>query len=151
MGSLYQQDFYGWTQEQANLLRAGRLSEVDTKHLIEEIESMGRGEKRELEHRLMVLLQHLLKWQFQPSHQGRSWRLTIQEQRREIPDLLEDNPSLKTVLVEVGTRAYAKARKAASQETDLPLKTFPEHCPWTIEQVLKEDFLPEDPTLDTAV
>lgn len=103
---------------------------------------MGRGEKRELEHRLMVLLQHLLKWQFQPSHQGRSWRLTIQEQRREIPDVLEDNPSLKPTLAEVMAKAYAKAKKAASQETDMPEKAFPEQCPWTFEQVLSEDFLP---------
>lgn len=143
MGIRYESDFYGWTLEQANLLRSGRLDEVDLEHLIEEIESMGRGEKRELEHRLMVLLQHLLKWQFQPSHQGRSWRLTIQEQRREIPDVLEDNPSLKPTLADVMAKAYAKARKAASQETDTPVKTFPEQCPWTFEQALSEDFLPE--------
>lgn len=143
MGIRYESDFYGWTLEQANLLRSGRLDEVDLEHLIEEIESMGRGEKRELEHRLMVLLQHLLKWQFQPSHQGRSWRLTIQEQRREIPDVLEDNPSLKPTLADVMAKAYAKARKAASQETDTPVKMFPEQCPWTFEQALSEDFLPE--------
>lgn len=143
MGIRYESDFYGWTLEQANLLRSGRLDEVDLEHLIEEIESMGRGEKRELEHRLMVLLQHLLKWQFQPSHQGRSWRLTIQEQRREIPDVLEDNPSLKSTLADVMAKAYAKARKAASQETDTPVKAFPEQCPWTFEQALSEDFLPE--------
>ena len=142
MGIRYESDFYGWTIEQASLLRSGCLNEVDLEHLIEELESMGRGEKRELEHRLMVLLQHLLKWQFQPSHQGRSWRLTIQEQRREIPDVLEDNPSLKPTLADVMAKAYAKAKKAASQETDMPEKAFPEQCPWTFEQSLSEDFLP---------
>lgn len=138
----YEQDFYGWTQEQAELLRSGHLEKIDLEHLIEEIESMGRGEKRELEHRLMALLQHLLKWQFQPSHQGRSWRLTIQEQRREIPDVLEDNPSLKPALDAVMAKAYAKARKAASQETDIPEITFPEQCQWTFDQAVNPEFFP---------
>lgn len=135
-------DFYGWAMEQANLLRSGKLNELDTANLIEEIESMGRGEKRELEHRLVILLQHLLKWQFQPSHQGRSWRLTIEEQRREIPDVLEDNPSLKSSLGVILQKAYSKAKKAAALETDLPVMTFPRDCPWSFDEAVREEFLP---------
>lgn len=81
--TLYDQDFYAWANQQAALLRAGRLSEADIENIAEEIESMGRGEKRELVNRLTVLLLHLLKWQFQPSHRGNSWRLSIVQTKRE--------------------------------------------------------------------
>ncbi|TVR59982.1 MAG: DUF29 domain-containing protein [Candidatus Competibacteraceae bacterium] len=138
----YDSDFYAWAMEQANLLRAGKLNEIDTVNLIEEIESMGRSEKRELENRLVMLLQHLLKWQFQPSHQGRSWRLTIEEQRREIPYVIEDNPSLKNALDDIVQRAYAKATKAAASETDLPILTFPQKCPWSFDLAVRDDFFP---------
>jgi hypothetical protein len=135
-------DFYAWAMEQAGLLRAGKLHEIDTANLIEEIESMGRSEKRELENRLVILLLHLLKWQFQPSHRGRSWRLTIEEQRREIPYVLEDNPSLKSALDDIVERAYAKAAKAAASETDLPVLTFPQECPWSFDSALSDGFFP---------
>ena len=92
---LYDEDFYAWANEQAALLRSGRLAEADIAHIAEEIESMGKTEKRELINRLKVLLMHLLKWQLQPTFQGNSWRLTIEEQRREVVDHLADNPSLK--------------------------------------------------------
>jgi len=78
----YEQDFYGWTQEQAALLRAGRLTDLDIENLIEEVETMGRSEKRELESRLTVLLLHLLKWKYQPNRRGRSWNLTIKGHRQ---------------------------------------------------------------------
>ena len=90
---LYEQDFYAWANEQAALLRAGRLSEADIEHIAEEIESMGKTEKRELVSRLTVLLLHLLKWQHQPTHRGTVWRLTLEEQRNQIEDHLADNPS----------------------------------------------------------
>src|ERR1700723_1229460 len=92
---LYEQDFYAWANEQAALLRAGRVSDADLEHVADEIESMGRSEKRELVSRLKVLLTHLLKWQFQSTLRGTSWRLTIEEQRREVAEHLSDDPSLK--------------------------------------------------------
>src|ERR1700712_4659540 len=95
---LYDQDFYAWANEQAGLLRAGRLSEADIEHIAEEIESMGRSEKRELVNRLTVVLLHLLKWQFQPVLRGSSWRLTLEEQRNQLEDHIADNPSLKSVV-----------------------------------------------------
>ena len=85
----YEQDFYGWTQEQAALLRGGQLHALDIANLIEEIEAMGRSEKRELQSRLMVLLVHLLKWKYQPARRGRSWQLTIEGQRENCLDVLE--------------------------------------------------------------
>jgi len=89
----HETDFYAWANEQARLLRAGRLAEADLEHIAEEIESMGKTEKRELTSRLRVLLAHLLKWAFQPAGRSMSWRLTIQEERREVVEVLADNPT----------------------------------------------------------
>ena len=88
MTALHEQDFYAWTQEQAALLKFGRLAELDVQHLIEELENMGASEKRELISRLEILLIHLLKWQYQPALQSRSWLLTIEEQRLQLEDHL---------------------------------------------------------------
>jgi hypothetical protein len=104
--SKYQEDFYAWTQEQAQLLRSQQLTKIDFANLIDEIESMGKSEKRALKSRLSVLLMHLLKWQFQSSFQSTSWQLTLRTQRRAIKDLLVDNPSLKHWLVETMHDAY---------------------------------------------
>lgn len=136
------QDFYGWTQEQAALLRAGRWSEADFAQLAEEIESMGKSEWRELESRLKVLLVHLLKWRFQPSHRGRSWELTIKEQRRAVFHVLKANPSLEPRLDEVLADAYDLAILAAARETGLDEEAFPEQYPWSVEAVLDPEFLP---------
>jgi hypothetical protein len=143
MGSVYEKDFYAWANEQAALLRSGKLAEADIEHIAEEIESMGKAEKRELVARLTVLLLHLLKWRYQPNLQGASWRATIEVQRLDIADLLEDNPSLKSVLPEVVARAYRKAIKEAERETGLPETNFPAACPWTFEQATDSGFWPE--------
>ncbi|WP_028452994.1 DUF29 domain-containing protein [Chitinilyticum aquatile] len=143
MSIRYEQDFYGWTLEQVNLLRSGRLDEVDLEHLIEEIESVGNSERHELESRLEVLLQHLLKWQFQPSRRGSSWRLTIQEQRKRIIIRLRKSPSLKSSLDEIMTDAYDVAKTMAERETGLSENMFSEQCPWTFEEVMNAEFLPD--------
>ena len=101
MSDLYDRDFYAWTAEQAALLRAGKLSSADTAHIAEEIESMGRSEKRELVSRLTVLLQHLLKWRFQPDRRSTSWRLSIANTRDQLSEHLADNPSLGAKLPEM--------------------------------------------------
>jgi len=142
--SLYERDFYAWANEQASLLRAGRLSEADLANIAEEIESMGRVEKRELVSRLKVLLTHLLKWQFQPGLWSTSWRLSIEEQRREVADHLADNPSLKDKLPEELASAYRKAILAAASETGFDSTTFPRACPWTYEQIMDTAFWPEE-------
>jgi len=139
----YEQDFYAWANEQAALLRSGRLAEADIGHIAEEIESMGRSEKRELVNRLTVLLLHLLKWQFQPGLRGNSWRLSIEEQRYRLEDHLNDNPSLKTQLDGAVRDAYRLALIEAERETGLARATFPPVCPYTYEQAAKSDFWPE--------
>ena len=138
----YDTDFYGWTQEQAALLKAGRLAELDIDNLLEEVETMGRSEKRELDSRLTVLLLHMLKWQYQPIRRGRSWQLTIEGQRINFSETLYENPSLKPQLDTILKKAYAKAIIKASQETALDKKTFPGHCPWTLTQILDDNFYP---------
>jgi hypothetical protein len=109
MGALYDRDFHAWAQEQASLLRSGRLSEADVNHIAEEIESMGKTEKRELVSRLTVLLLHLLKWRYQPERRGRSWEATIRVQRGLLADHLTDNPSLKAQLLEAIAPASIRA------------------------------------------
>ncbi|WP_428395536.1 DUF29 domain-containing protein [Lichenicoccus sp.] len=141
--ALYESDFYAWANEQAGLLRAGRLSDADIAHIAEEIETMGRTEKRELISRLKVLMMHLLKWQSQPIGRGNSWRLTIEEQRREVSDHLADNPSLKARLTETIASAYGGAILAAARETNLARESFPAVCPWSFEQMMAEDFWPQ--------
>ena len=140
--SLYERDFYAWANEQAALLRAGNLTAADIEHIAEEIESMGKTEKRELVSRLSVLLMHLLKWQFQPERRSRSWRSTVTIQRHALADHLADNPSLKSVLNQALARAYQDARLGAIGETDLPESLFPSECPWSFERLMNEEFWP---------
>ena len=139
---LHDQDFYAWANEQAGLLRTGRLSEADIDHIADEIESMGKSEKRELVSRLTVLLLHLLKWQFQPERRGSSWEAAIEIQRDDLSDHLADNPSLKSKLGEVFASAYRKAVITAAGETDLPRSTFPSECPWTFDEIMGPEFWP---------
>lgn len=139
----YNHDFYGWTQEQAALLRSGRLAELDIDNLIEEIETMGRSERNALESRFCVLLVHLLKWHYQPVRRGTSWILTIKGQRLQLEKLIRINPGLKPEIQAVINDAYRLARIHAAKQTKLDLKIFPEACPWTLEQVVDDDFFPD--------
>jgi len=141
--TLYDRDFYAWLNEQAGLLRAGRLSELDTQNVAEEIESMGRSEKRELVSRLKILLMHLLKWQFQPSHRGASWRNSINTGRDDFTDLLNDSPSLGSQLPVAMATAYRRARRDAADETQLGSTVFPAVCPWTFDQIADSNFWPD--------
>ncbi len=112
----YDRDFYAWATEQAALLRAGRLAEADVQHIAEEIETLGRGEKRELVNRLAVLL--LVKWEYQPERRGKSWRLTMEEQRRQLSRHLRDNPSLRASQDEAMADAYGDAVLRAERATE---------------------------------
>lgn len=141
--SLYDRDFYAWANQQAALLRAGKLESADIENIAEEIESMGRSEKRELVNRLAVLLLHLLKWKFQPAFQSRSWRLSIEEQRIRLADHLKDNPSLKAQINAAMADAYRLSKVDAERQTGLARATFPQACPFTFEQAMSEEFLPD--------
>jgi len=138
----YDQDFYAWIMHNVNLIRQGRLAEIDALQVAEELESMGKRDKRELMSRFKILLMHLLKWQVQSEKISRSWEQTIDEQREQINLILIDSPSLKYQLVEKINDTYSLAVKAAMKETNLPLKTFPTICPYSVEQLLDEAFYP---------
>jgi hypothetical protein len=133
----YDTDFYAWTQHQVELLRAKRFGDLDLANLIEEIESLGKSEKRSLTSHLGVLIGHLIKWQYQPDYPyKKSWRATIRERRRQIHKLLTENPSLKAQLAEFIADAYESGLNLAVSETPLDYDSFPETCPWTNEQIL---------------
>jgi hypothetical protein len=139
----YDEDFYAWTVEQSRLLRAGELSVIDVANIAEEIESMGRSDRRELKSRLVVLVMHLLKWQHQPAGRSRSWSATIDEQRLQIEGLLAESPSLRPNAAAMLAEAHAIARARAIAETGLADEVFPEASPFTVDQALSRAFLPE--------
>jgi hypothetical protein len=139
----YDTDFYAWALYNADLIRQGKFAEVDIHHVAEELESMGKSERRELISRFAVLLAHLLKWQYQPERRGNSWKYTIKEQRFEVEELLDDSPSLNHELDEQLAHAYKKALLLAIQETGLNPETFPEHCPFSFTQAMAIDYFPE--------
>ena len=139
----YDQDFYQWLMKNASLLRQGKFSEADTEHIAEELEAMGKKEQRELVSRLAVLLAHLLKWAFQPARRTRSWKNTIAAQRIEIMDLLEDSPSLQHELEKKIAKAYMRSRLMAENETGIDKSGFPAECPFSLENILEQDFYPE--------
>jgi len=146
--SLYETDFYSWTRQQADLIRTGTRASLDFDNILEEIEAMGRAEKRSLRSRLSVLLMHLIKWQFQPERRSRSWELTIVNQRMDIADLLQDSPGLKNMLNEMLVSAWNNAMRRAEAETGIDKSCFPQECPWAFEALMAEDFWPEMPEDD---
>ncbi|MCL1465289.1 DUF29 domain-containing protein [Argonema galeatum] len=143
ISDLYEIDFYAWTQEQVSLLKTQHWDKLDTVNLIEEIETLGRKERQELRNRLGVLLGHLLKWQFQSEKRSNNWLGTIREQRIQIKLLLQDSPSLKPYLDDVFIAAYELGLSLAIRETQLGEQVFPEVCPYTPDQSMNPEFLPE--------
>jgi hypothetical protein len=139
----YDHDFYAWTQEQAQLIRARRFSAADLANIAEEIEGLGRSERQQIKSRLRVLLLHLLKWEFQPEKRSRSWASTLLEQRDGIKDVLDESPSLAGYPKEILPDCYAAACRRAALETTLPIETFPADCPYSIEEIVDFGYLPE--------
>jgi len=139
---LYEQDFYRWTMSNARLLRQGRFSEIDAENIAEELESMGRRERRALTSRLAVLLAHLIKWELQPSLRSRSWKYTVKEQRRKIAKLLGENPGFKSDLESMVSEAYEDAFFIVLKETELEEEALPSVCPYSFEQAMEDDFWP---------
>lgn len=139
----YDDDVIAWANEQAALLRAGRLSEVDIANIAEEIEDVGKSEKRELASRMAVLLAHLLKWQFQAGRRGNSWKSTIREQRKSIASRIRKTPSLKSCLYDQDwiNDSWSDALIIAMGETGLDI--FPQSCTWEMDKILSDDFYPE--------
>ena len=139
----YEDDFYAWTVEQARLLRTGELSAVDALNLAEEIESMGRSDRRELQSRLAVLIMHLLKWRQQPGARSRSWSATIEEQRLQIEQVFAESPSLRPLVAGMLAQAYKIARSRAIAENGFADDAFPATCPVTFDELLSRALLPE--------
>jgi hypothetical protein len=136
--TLYDQDFFAWTQHQAELLRSGQLAELDIDNLVEEIESLGRQERQELRNRLGVLLGHLLKWHYQPAARTKSWAATIQEQRRRVQRHLAENPSLKPYLAEAIAIGYEDGLDLVNRETLLDPEQLPQACPFSMSDIFEQ-------------
>ena len=139
----YEADVIAWANRQAALLRAGRFDELDIEHIAEEIEDVGKSEQRELASRMAVLLTHLIKWHCQPERRGKSWRLTIRNQRRGIELRLARTPSLKAMLQDAGWQQEIWVDAAGAASAQAGLDELPEQCPWALEQVLMPDWLPD--------
>jgi hypothetical protein len=143
---LYDQDLHLWWVKTADLLKQKRFEELDLENLIEEIESMGKRERRELANRLTTIIEHLLKltyWTEVKEENARGWRVTIVEQRRQIIRLLADSPSLKTWLEEIFLECYEAARRDTIKANYLPENIFPLQPFLTVEELLNLDYLPE--------
>jgi hypothetical protein len=137
---LYNRDFIKWIDRQVGFLKKGDLAKLDLENLIEEIESLGKKDKRSLYSHTIILLVHLLKQEYQPNKQidSNSWKTSISNATREIKLLIKDSPSLKNELFKIYSEAYQDARQDASEESGLSIETFPEECPWTIEERFPE-------------
>ncbi|HEY5140504.1 MAG TPA: DUF29 domain-containing protein [Methylococcales bacterium] len=136
--TLYDQDFYAWTQRQIELLQARQWNQVDIENLIEELDSLGKQQRQELRNRLGVLLGHLLKWRYQPEARSKSWFYTIKEQRERIHDHLSENPSLKPYLPEAITKAYQDGLNLVGRETPLDPRQIPQSCPFSEAEIFNE-------------
>jgi hypothetical protein len=141
--NLYEQDYYLWLEKTAQILKEGNLQRLDLPNLIEEIEDMGRSEKRTIESNLIIVLIHLLKYKYQPSKRSNSWKFTIKEHRRRLKKNLQESPSLKNYFAEIFAECYQDARDLAATETGLPIDTFPPASPFTFEEALNPDYLPD--------
>ncbi|TAN64697.1 MAG: DUF29 domain-containing protein [Methylobacter sp.] len=140
----YETDAIAWANEQAAFIRSGRFDLLDLEHIADEIEDVGKSEQREFENRMAVLLAHLIKWQYQPSHRGKSWERTIKDRRTMIIRRLNKTPSLKPDLEnpDFWSESWADAARLAENETGI-LNVFPESCPWNFDQIMNPEFWPE--------
>jgi hypothetical protein len=144
--SLYDEDFLRWTEENAALLRSGNSGEADLAHIAEELEDMGKSQRRELESRVRTVLMHLLKLEFSKTRSKRSersWEATLRTQRIELAALLKDNPSLNPKVDEAIAAVYDDALELAAGETGLPVSAFPRSSPYNADRVRSRDFVPK--------
>jgi len=144
MGNLYEDDVIAWAEQQAALLRAGRWALLDIDNIAEEIEDVGKSEKRELRHRMAVLVEHLIKWRWQPGRRGSSWLTTIRVQRIDIQKLIRKTPSLKPMMAdaEFADEVWRDAVVLALKEAEGEIENLPDTNPWTLNQAMLPDFLP---------
>ena len=141
--SAYERDFYAWLGETIEQVREGRFDGIDRDILIDELESMGKRDKRELLSRFVILIAHLLKWRYQPQVRSPGWVGSIAEQRLQTQGQLDDSPSLEALIQQSVVSGYPKAVQLAAKETDLTGTVFPAICPFSVDELLDEDFYPE--------
>ena len=139
----YDQDFYAWSVEQAARLRRSRPSDVDWENVAEEVETLGKSDRRKVASDLKNILEHLIKWRYQPQKRTTGWRSSIREHRDRIQRIIADSPSLRRLPYEILAEEYRKARGAALDDTKLPKERVPETCPFAIEDVLDPTYWPE--------
>ena len=137
LAALYETDETAWLDQTAELVRDGCFDQLDAANLAEYLADMARRDRREVFSRLVVLLAHLLKWEYQPDSRSRSWQGTILEQQRELRQLLESG-TLHNHAITVFADAYVDARKQAAAETGLARAAFPKECPWELETALAD-------------
>ena len=138
--NLYETDFYAWTLEQSRLLKDGDLQNLDIINLVEEVESLGKQQRQELENRLAILLGYFLQWDYQPDRRSKSWKATIREQRRAAQKLIKQNPSLKPYLQEAIADAYESGLDLVVRETPLDYPELPQACAYTLAQLFDPEF-----------
>ncbi|NJR61601.1 MAG: DUF29 domain-containing protein [Cyanobacteria bacterium CRU_2_1] len=143
MSEKYSADFSSWIDQTAQLLREHRWHEIDVPHLIEEIEDLGKSERRGIASQLTRLLLHLLKWQYQPQRRSDSWLDSITDARTQIELAIEDSPSLRSYPAEQLEESYQRACRQAAKQTSIEISVFPDMCPYSLELVLAEDWLPK--------
>ncbi|NMF65933.1 DUF29 domain-containing protein [Brasilonema octagenarum] len=144
MNEAYLTDFNSWIDQTAQFLRERRWHEIDVEHLIQEVEELGKSERRGIASQLTRLLLHLLKWQYQPQRRSDSWLDSITDARTQIELAIEDSPSLKNYPTEQLEESYQRARHQAAKQTNIQISVFPKECPYPVEFVLDEDWLPEE-------
>jgi hypothetical protein len=140
----YETDYYAWAIDQAERLRQMRPTSIDWENVAEEVESLGKSDKRAIGSDLKVLLEHLIKWRFQSDKRTSSWNDSIEEHRDRILRIVKDSPSLGMTPRDVLPEEYVRARRKALRDTKLPPKRVPESCPFTVEQVLDPEFFPDE-------
>ena len=140
--SLYDRDYALWLETTIEQLRQQNFDQIDWENVLDEFESMSKRDRRSIKSNLVVLLLHLLKWQFQPEMRSSSWTGSIIEHRQRLRDLLDDSPSLRNYVAEVIALAYSDAIDRAANETKLDILIFPASCPYSILNILDPDFLP---------
>ena len=139
---LYEQDFYAWVEQTAELLKSRNWEILDLENLIEEVVDLGKSQQRALQSALRLILSQLLKWKYQPEKRSNSWQITITRERLNLDELFTESPSLRRFLndTEWINTTYQRARKEAMVETGLSEDDFPIVCPFTVDKILDLDF-----------
>ena len=139
----YEIDFAAWAFDQAAKLKAGQTTGLDSANLAEELDHLGKSERRALGSHLRNLMTRLLKWQFQPRRRSGNWQNSVQLARSEIHQRLTEESSLRGALIDLVATEYTRARRQASTETKLSVERFPERCPYEPRQLIDPEFYPE--------